>query len=465
MGQSLSIPHGEPDGAFTHEPSGSQVSIFHQAGVLHHRLEERSLTADYPVAYSIGYGNVGRSFLIELGGHLFQSPASFYSQRSEWGVSPGYEGQKILDFSRPITSDCLFCHAGSVKRTDSATALVPLSCDRCHGPSENHRQHPFPGSIVNPAKLQRRQRDSVCEQCHLEGATVILNPGKYWWDFQPGQSLEQTETHYVYREAPFVAVSHAEQLALSACLRGSGGRLWCGTCHDPHGEPADRKAQIRSICQSCHSASELAASHQPSQLDCVSCHMPSRKASDISHAAITDHRIRRWPAAPVSVLTSETFITAWQPAKAPFAARNLGLALFQTAKSKMSGEAFAQAFSVLSKLPPGEDDAEVCAVKGYMLLGSGQALPAVSLFESAVRQVPGNAEFWLDLGVAQDAAGDTVSALGSLRKSITADPYDYRSYKALSGLYDRLHQPQEASAVTAEFLRLVPQSILMRLPQ
>ena len=33
-------------------------------------------------------------------------------------------------------------------------------------------------------------------------------------------------------------VSHVEQLALSACARKSDGKLWCGTCHDPHRPPA-----------------------------------------------------------------------------------------------------------------------------------------------------------------------------------------------------------------------------------
>ncbi len=321
----------------------------------------------------------------------------------------------------------------------------------------------FPGSIVNPAKLPVRQRDSVCEQCHLEGATVILNPGKYWWDFQPGERLEQTETHYVYRDAPLAAVSQAEQLALSACLRGSGGKLWCGTCHDPHGDPVDRKLQIRTICQSCHPSSQLASTHTPGQIDCVSCHMPRRQALDISHAAVTDHRIQRRPAAPSNAPSRPMAIAAWQPAEPPFAARNLGLALFHTAKLKMSGEAFAKAFGILSKLPQSDIDAEVSAAEGYMLLGSGQPVPAVKLFQSAARQVPENAEFWLDLGVAQDAAGDPSAAVASFRKSIDANAYDYRPYKALSDLYNRLHESGQASAVRAEFLRVAPQSILMRL--
>lgn len=178
MGQSLSLAGDEPDGAFVHQPSGSRMTVSHSGGVLHQRLEEKGLTANYPIAWAIGHGKVGRSFLIDLNGNLFQSPASFYTQRSEWNVSPGYEKEKTLDFNRPMSADCLFCHAGSIRKTQSSVDLVPLSCDRCHGPSDNHRQHPFPGSIANPAKLPIRTRDSVCEQCHLEGAVVILNPGK-----------------------------------------------------------------------------------------------------------------------------------------------------------------------------------------------------------------------------------------------------------------------------------------------
>ena len=469
MGQSLSKPNDEPDGAFTHAPSSSEISVFRKDGRMHQRIQEHGLTADYPVAYSVGYGNVGRSFLIDLGGNLFQSPAAFYTRRAEWGASPGYETQKILDFDRSITSDCLNCHTGLIQKTASQTMLAPITCERCHGDTETHRKHPSATSIVNPVRLPQRQRDSVCEQCHLEGATSILNPGKHWSDFVPGEALEAIETHYVYRTRdngalPIAAVSQAEQLALSACLRGSGGKLWCGTCHDPHGEPVDRKQQIRSICQSCHSPSQLAQSHSPEQADCVSCHMPSRQAVDVSHAAITDHRIGRRPETATAPAKTR-FLSAWQPAEPPFAARNLALALFHSAKERVSGQDLQKAYSLLSQISASETDAEVCAAKGYILLANGRTGAALSNFESATRQVPGNTEYWLDLGVAQDAAGDPDSASRSLRKSIAAGPYDYRPYKALAGLYKRLGQQQQAKTAIDDFLQLVPQSILMRLDQ
>lgn len=470
MGRSLKVPSDAPAGSFHHDASGSTVRVFWKDGSMHHAIEERGLSADYPIAYSIGAGKVGRSYLIELGGQFFQSPAAYYTAHAEWNASPGYETERVLDFSRSITSDCLFCHAGAVKPGPQKTELTAISCDRCHGPGENHRQHPYPGTIVNPAKLPVRARDSVCEQCHLEGATVVLNPGKYWWDFRPGKALEDVETHYVYRtqkdqQLSIAAVSQAEQLVLSACWRGSAGKLWCGTCHDPHGEPpVDRTQQMKQICESCHATAQLASTHQPDQTDCIACHMPSRRAVDVSHAAVTDHRITRWPGAIADVKTAK-FIAVWRDPKPEFAERNLGLAFFNTGKQRQSVADFEQAFRLLSSLPPAQNDAAVSAAKGYMLLGSGHASQAVECFEHSVADNPDSAEYWLDLGVAQDGAGNHAAAIEAFRKSIRDGPYDYRPYKALANLYRRMNEAEQSRLVINEFLRRVPHSILMRLPQ
>lgn len=468
MGRSVSVPSHEPSGTFHHAASGSTVRVFWKNGNLHHAIDEHGLSADYPIVYAIGAGKVGKSYLIELGGHFFQSPASYYTARSEWDVSPGYESERLLDFSRPITSDCLVCHAGRVKQSRDTSKLTPISCDRCHGQDENHRLHPYPGTIVNPAKLSGRARDSVCEQCHLEGATVVLNPGHSWWDFRPGQSLEDIETNYVYREpagsqTAIAAVSQAEQLRLSACWRGSAGKLWCGTCHDPHGEPVNRKEQMRQICESCHPPQQLAATHPAPPDDCVACHMPSRRAVDVSHAAVTDHRITRRPN-PVQARPTDS-IAAWYDPEPELRNRNLGLAFFNVARKRQSGTDFQQSFLLLSKLPQAHKDAAVDAAEGYLLLGSGHAQAALPYFERAVASHPESGEYWLDLGVARESAGDTEAAVEAFRRSIADDAYDYRAYKALSDLYKRTSRLNQAQAVTKEFLGLVPQSILMRFPQ
>lgn len=465
MGNSLTTQIGDASGHFTHKASGSVFTIYRDPnGGVRHRLEERGLTADYPIAYSIGHGIVGRSFMIDLNGHLFQSPASFYVTHG-WDVSPGYQDAHMLDFDRAPAADCWVCHADSVQQKPHAVKLTPLSCDRCHGPADSHLKNPVPGTIINPAKLPVRERDSVCEQCHLEGATTVLNPGKNWSDFHPGLPLEAVETHYVFRNADgtlrsMPAVSHSEQLAVSACFRGSGGKLWCGTCHDPHGPATKRVSQIKQICTSCHTPTQLAAKHSPGQDDCAACHMPRRDASDVIHAAITDHRILK---RPISAMPDPGgVLAAWQPPSPQIADRNLGLAWFHVARRTNSGPAFERSYDILSKQTH-TNDAEVSATLGYMLLGSGHSQQSLTMFKAAVNCQPDNSEYWLDLGVAQQAAGDTQGAITSLTRSMNLAPYSSRSYQALSNLYRTENQPALARQVLQEFLKLVPQSLTIRL--
>lgn len=467
MGNSLSKPAELPEGSFEHKPSGSKIRIYWSGGVMHHSVEERGLTADYPMSVEVGAGKVGRSFLLTVSGHIFQSPASFYTARKQWDVSPGYEDETLLDFNRSITSDCLFCHADAAPERTQQTGLQPIGCDRCHGPTEAHLQNPVPGSIVNPVKLAQRQRESVCEQCHLEGATVVLNPGKYWWDFKPGQTLETVETHYVYRskdgqQLPIAAVSQAEELVLSKCYRNSAGKLWCGSCHDPHGEPADRVQQMRAICSGCHPANELAKTHQPTQQDCVGCHMPKRKAADIAHAAVTDHQIVREPMVP-SPRTEDVHLVPWHEPEASLVQRNRALAEFYAAKHEHSAAGLRVAGDLFEWLPVSDSDDAVQAAKGYVLLAGGKADQAVAQLQLAVHNRPQNGEYWLDLGVAEESAGNAEDAIAAFRRMISLAPWDYRAYEALAHLYKSQGRAEQARKTEEEFLTVVPQSIPLRL--
>jgi hypothetical protein len=64
------------------------------------------------LAYSVGAGMVGYSYMVRLGRYLYQSPASYYTQTKSWDLTPGYETESNLDFTHQISSGCLFCHTG-----------------------------------------------------------------------------------------------------------------------------------------------------------------------------------------------------------------------------------------------------------------------------------------------------------------------------------------------------------------
>jgi hypothetical protein len=73
-----------------------------------------------------------------------------------------------------------------------------------------------------PARLRRTTsgaaRASVCEHCHLEGETRILNPAKTLEDFHPGEPLESTVVTYLFKSEKGV-VTQVEDLAESKCAR------------------------------------------------------------------------------------------------------------------------------------------------------------------------------------------------------------------------------------------------------
>src|SRR5262249_57597529 len=159
-------------------------------------MDGRGLEVDYV----IGSGTRGHSYLADRDGHLFQTPISWYSQKGAWGLSPGFDAERVR--GRAIKPDCLYCHANRtrpVADTVNAYQKPPfaghaIGCERCHGPGELHvkerTQRATAGglidhTIVHPGKLTPALRDSVCRQCHLAGEVRVLRPGRGINDFRP----------------------------------------------------------------------------------------------------------------------------------------------------------------------------------------------------------------------------------------------------------------------------------------
>ena len=271
MAHSLGPALPEPPGSFGHAASGSRFSVAWIGSRMVQRVERSGSAEEYQAAYAIGSGLHAIGYLIELQNHLFQSPFCYYPKRG-WGLAPGYETSSTPNFSRPVTPACLFCHSGNAQpKPDTLNTYQDppfkeegIGCERCHGPAEAHLRNPVPGSIVNPAKLAARARDSICEQCHLIGEARATNPGKQFSDFHPGQNLEDVFSVYVFEGSldpsgpnPFKVISQSQALALSLCWRKSRGKLWCGTCHDPHQQPSDSKTYFRDRCLACHGVTLL----------------------------------------------------------------------------------------------------------------------------------------------------------------------------------------------------------------
>ncbi len=467
MGRSLSDPAKQAAGKVEHQKSGSQVSIGLVRGAMEHRLDHRGLTARHEVAYSVGAGQVGYSYLVRIGAYLFQSPVSYYTQTHSWDLTPGYESESVLDFDHPVLSGCLFCHTGSVrfargsKNQYEKDALSPISCERCHDASEEHIRRPVVGTILNPAKLKGAARDSVCEQCHLEGETRILNPGADWWDFKPGAATEQVFATYVrsFSDRRIPAVSQAEQLRQSACSRGSGGKLWCGSCHNPHGKQLD----TREVCLSCHASLFASAKHAPAA-ECKSCHMPPLRATNVAHAALTDHRIPRRPGPSQAKAASERPLIAWREPAANVRQRDLGLAFYEAGATHQDWADLERGYNLLKPLAASSaGDVDVEAALGSMLAGMGEADAAVGYLEKACLRSPDDARLRFLLGAALAGQGRLPRAATELEQAIRLDPSMQAAYEQLAAVYGRMGNEAMRRRTIDSYLKFMPDSIRFRL--
>jgi predicted CXXCH cytochrome family protein len=473
MGRSVGPPSVFTEGRIVHKLSGSTITIRPRGPVLEHRLERRGVIAEYPVAYSVGVGIVGYSYMVRLGRYLFESPASYYTQTKSWDLTPGYETEPNLDFTHQISSRCLFCHTGSVNFIPGTAnqfrdpPFTAISCERCHGSPVAHLKNPVPGSIVNPARLAPNRRDSVCEQCHLEGEVTILNPGRDWWDFQAGQTTESVFVTYLRTAAPGMlwADSHSELLAQSRCARQSGGRLWCGTCHNPHASQQNRAQAVRQVCLSCHGDLFAVGRHRAAA-ECISCHMPRLLPTGVAHSAITDHSIPRIPRAQQPEAdAADPEPKAWREPDQALVLRDLGLAYFDLAANKHAAPDLQQAYRILSQLPPQErQDPVVEADLGSVLLAQGDTDFAIRMFTRASAQQPSNARYIYCLGAALERAGKMEEAVKELKRSIELDPSQPDAYLELAQLYRKAGHEAESHNALREYLRFMPQNIQLRLP-
>ena len=461
MAHSLRRAQREPDGSVN--ISDGKITAFSSATGDWQRLEAGGDSTDYRIDYVIGSGIHASGYLIDLGDHLFQSPLAYYRSRRAYDLAPGYENLRSPDFTRPVAEGCVFCHSGSALHVPEtlnqyrspAFAAESITCERCHGPVEKHLANPRAGTIVNPAKLEPARRDSVCEQCHLFGVARVPNPGKSFGDFVAGQRLEDTFTVYHNAVPPgsapgaFKVISHVEQLALSVCARNSNGRLWCGTCHDPHNKPREAAAFFRSRCLSCHT-DEFPASHPAKDSDCISCHMPKRDAKDGGHTAFTDHRIQRRPE-PQSELAVNSDIAAWREPAPEFQKRNLGIAYIDAGVQRRSQSFVIQGYrslvEVQNQFPT---DSELFSWIGQALLLGRQSSEAQLAFDRALQLNPNSPVNEGNAASARQQAGDIAGAIAHLEKAVSLDPLYLPAAGPLVGLYRSQGKESEAISLSAK---------------
>ena len=484
---------------------------------------------EIPVDWVIGSGNKVRSYAYQTEfGEIFMLPVSWYADEGRWAMSPGFEHAGHQGINRKITRECLFCHnaypevaAGSDAfwETEIFPQNLPegTGCQRCHGPGADHVRTVVTGgsdietirsAIVNPARLEGERRNSVCFQCHMLPSVSVVGSrriGRNDYSFRPGELLSDYMVHVevseegISRADQFEINHHGYRFFLASCYQESGGNFGCIDCHDPHVKPAseDIRASSSQVCLGCHSnaAQAHAATTAYNVKDCVACHMPERRTSDVVEATMTDHRIATGPFdldalvapkpayrhrvtgidvldfgnAPEGDARDYYRLSAIARANRYLEAANKGLEAhldkntylsptpyIDLVKTQLQVGDYTGAETALDELLRQYPDLHIGhTLLGTALLAQGKREQAIAALRTSVELQP-DPETWFNLAMAYLQAGNAEQAIQAIDAAIELRPTMARAWKYRGQL--QLASGQTASAIDAltESLRLEP---------
>ena len=294
-------------------------------------------------------------------------------------------------------------------------------------------------------------RESVCQQCHLQGAYRTTRAGREPFDFRPGLPLHRFIAVYQMERGgrgQFEAVGHVEQMESSRCFRESGGQLGCISCHDPHRLPeaSTKGAYYRDRCMECHDqrgGCALPSAERQARgrgEDCVACHMPRLSLSNVAHTAATDHRIPRGGTGPAP---EKSRSGPGRPGEIPLvdfhrdqmtederrdAGRDLGVASAWVARRMAASPRLAK-------------------------VAAAQAIP---LLEAGIRERPDDSSAAHSLGTALELLGRGDEAVRAFEGYLRLRPNDELALRESGRLLAGLHRPDEARAAIGRAVAVNP---------
>jgi Tetratricopeptide repeat/Doubled CXXCH motif (Paired_CXXCH_1)/Cytochrome c554 and c-prime len=452
------------------EHKGVTYTIEHRAERVIHKATrrdgDRTLIAEIEaeVQFALGSGTRGISFLIDRDGFLLQSPIAWFEQERRWDISPGYgEFSTRPNFERAIQPECLICHANQFRPVAGAlnryeTPIFQghaIGCERCHGPGELHVNRAGVSTesdltIVNPANLTPALRDSVCEQCHLQGSFRFARAGRELFDYRPGLPIHRFLAVFLMKKGNggrFEAVGHAEQMAASRCFQASNGQLGCISCHDPHRLPAPttKVAYYRARCVECHEkkgcALPLAERLARGQGEnCIACHMPRPVITNVPHTAATDHRI---PRGMPSSAPEGPRAASIQPGESPLMDYHWPLMTEDERRDAARDMGVAQGWAARE-------------LRGSPQIARLAALQGLPLLEAAVRDRPDDLPAREFLGHCLEILGRPDDALGAFEAVLQIEPNRELALRSCGRVLARLERPELARSALEKTIAVNP---------
>jgi hypothetical protein len=461
----------------------------------------------HEIGWIVGAGENGLGALLMRGDYLFQAPLSYYTRAARWDLSPGYQNADD-GFNRVIQPGCIYCHSGRPQPIaghngsyrDPVFTQTSIGCENCHGPGAAHVEAMRKGkfakngsdpTIVNPERLSSQLADDICMSCHQAGDARVLQPGKTYQDFRPGEPLERTVAVFQIpptRDNPPHEdhVEHYYSMSLSKCFRATRNlpaekQLRCISCHDPHVEPTkdEAPAYFKSRCLACHTEASCTAPQAARQAttpsdNCIDCHMPSRNIGFIAHSSATNHRIVRTPDEPFPDVTFHETTAAMpdlielDPAGERGAGALAPPALIRLqAYALLKGEGKAQFdqpwLKTLAELETSDsENAIVQASLGHRDLDDHNYAEAISHLQHSLRLDPLQPLVCIDLTAGREHSGMHAEAVLSARQAVALEPFDPRIRKTL--IYELIQDKQydQVEAEIEKYLQLYPEDDRMR---
>jgi hypothetical protein len=157
-------------GEFTLQKSHVNYRVYSEAGKVWLSFERPGdplVQGKRELQYYIGQGRRGTTYLVAVDGYFFESPFNLYTSRHVWDMASAYTESREAPMNLPVLTSCLDCHVSGIRPPIEGTEnrytgplflFAGVTCERCHGPEENHLEG---GAIVNPAKLPAEERDQV----------------------------------------------------------------------------------------------------------------------------------------------------------------------------------------------------------------------------------------------------------------------------------------------------------------
>ena len=189
---------------------------------------------------------------------------SYYPRSKTYAATPGHAGAPEPGVQYRIFSPgseilrCFSCHSTGPLSLDADNRIQPsengVRCEACHGPGSIHAAAPSKDNIIQPGRYTAGELNQFCGNCHRKPAAA-------------GEDTDWTN--------PWNARHQPLYLAESRCFLQSRGKLNCLTCHNAH------TGQTKTDCQSCHARPKHTATVAVAGKNCVTCHMPAVKPSEL----------------------------------------------------------------------------------------------------------------------------------------------------------------------------------------